>query len=131
MGFCSFCSFLLHLYVKVLKSYKGQPTNRGSSFQQKTLFPEMPRQSSRPLIPRLCDITLLHRSRSCIIYACWLVWHVRIDSTKLLCLLLVMLARACVSRPIRADWMFRRRGLNKTGAKARGFRRRGNTHWIV
>ena len=52
-------------------------------------------------------------------------------------LLLVMLAQACVSWPIRADWLtgriFRSRGLKETGAKTERFRRRGNTefHWTV
>ena len=43
-------------------------------------------------------------------------------------------AQACVSWPIRVDWVFRRRGLKETGDKTERFRQRGDTelqNWTV
>lgn len=39
----------------------------------------------------------------------------------------VELAQACVSRQIRADWLFKRGSLKETAAKILHFRWRGNT----
>ena len=70
-----------------------------------------------PLIPWLCAITLCHRAiQSGYLCLAAILAHKIWFSTAPL-LLSVVLAQACVSWPIRADCVFVRRGLKKTGAK--------------
>ena len=43
-------------------------------------------------------------------------------------------AQACVSWPIRVDWMFSRSGLKETGGKTEHLKQRGNTvlhYWLI
>ena len=121
---CYLCSCACKMY-KVLKVRKAKVhTNRSSSLPLNhcTWNTSL---AVPPLIPWLCDVTLCHHITH-LHYLCVAasLAHENYFNTAALWLLAV-LGQACVSWPIREDWVFKRGGLKEIGAKTERFSQRG------
>ena len=133
--YCAFFCFLFFSFLSVFYRFlcmsrilkvKKVCTNRSPLCNRKHCS-----WNSSSVVPAFISVTLWHHyvalSHICIIYAYWLIWQLKIDFSG------AVLGLACVSWPIRGDWVLRRRTLKRQDLKQH-IRERGNIvlqHWTA